>query len=138
MVLFASILLLPAAGEAARNGKVADTTFEKQYPSRYRVKQDETLASIARRKEIFNDYYMWPLIYQANRDQIRDPNIIFPGQELVIPRSMTLEEIIDARKKANAPSPHLPPPSAYTPDVYRKYFKTGPSGATDNASGRTP
>jgi len=117
------ILLLPAAGTAAQTGDADRAAFEKRFPSRYRVKRNETLASIARRREIFNDYFMWPLIYKANRDQIRDPDIIFPGQELVIPRDMTLEEIIEARKKAHAPAPDIVPRDAYSPELYRRYFQ---------------
>ena len=28
---------------------------------------------------------LWPLIYVANKDKIKDPDLIFPGQKLVIP-----------------------------------------------------
>ncbi|KKS26065.1 MAG: Peptidoglycan-binding lysin domain-containing protein, partial [Parcubacteria group bacterium GW2011_GWA2_42_11] len=27
----------------------------------------------------------WRRIYNANKDKIQDPNLIYPGQELVIP-----------------------------------------------------
>lgn len=30
-------------------------------------------------------YYKWPLIYDANRDKIKDPDLIYPGWDLVIP-----------------------------------------------------
>lgn len=30
-------------------------------------------------------YYKWPLIYEANRDKIKDPDLIYPGWDLVIP-----------------------------------------------------
>jgi len=30
-------------------------------------------------------YYKWPLIYNANRDQIKDPDLIYPGQIFKIP-----------------------------------------------------
>ena len=28
---------------------------------------------------------MWPVIYMANKDKIKDPDLIFPGQKLQIP-----------------------------------------------------
>jgi nucleoid-associated protein YgaU len=30
-------------------------------------------------------YYKWPLIYNANRDKIKDPDLIYPGQVFDIP-----------------------------------------------------
>jgi nucleoid-associated protein YgaU len=30
-------------------------------------------------------YYKWPLIYNANRELIKDPDLIYPGWNLVIP-----------------------------------------------------
>lgn len=33
----------------------------------------------------YNDARLWPLIYMANRDKIKDPDLIFPGQKLTIP-----------------------------------------------------
>jgi hypothetical protein len=43
---------------------------------------------------------LWPLLYQANRDQIKDPRQIFPGQTLSIRRDMTEQELEEARQKA--------------------------------------
>jgi nucleoid-associated protein YgaU len=40
---------------------------------------------------------MWPKIWQGNRDQIKDPDIIHPGQKLKIP---TAGELTAAEKKA--------------------------------------
>ncbi|MCD6570169.1 MAG: LysM peptidoglycan-binding domain-containing protein [Deltaproteobacteria bacterium] len=91
-----------------------DTTFEI-YPTIYVVKEGDTLPSIAARHEIYNDSYMWPLIYKANRDQIKDPQIIYPGQDLKVPRDMSIEEIIGARREAGAPEPEKLPKDAFMP-----------------------
>ena len=124
----------PAARNTNGNNKSASNgvNFEQRYPSKYRVKKGETLADIARRKEIFNDPYLWPLIYKANRDQIRDPHVIFPGQQLTIPRNITREDILEARKQAEAFPLSPPPRDTNGPDVYR-----GASPA-DNASEKKP
>ncbi len=68
--------------------------------SSYTVKRGETLPQIAARMEIYNDSALWPLIYRANRDQIRDPYQLWPGQVLKITRNFSKEEAIDARKKS--------------------------------------
>lgn len=69
-------------------------------PTSYQVGQDETLWMIAARREIYGDPFLWPLLYQANRDQIKDPRQIYPGQILSIPRDITGQEQEEAREKA--------------------------------------
>lgn len=48
------------------------------------VKASDTLGHYAHRH--FGNAELWPLIYEANRDTLDDPNEIFPGQEIRIPR----------------------------------------------------
>lgn len=43
----------------------------------------ESLWSIS--KKYYGDGSLWPLIYEANKDQIANPRKIYPKQELVIP-----------------------------------------------------
>jgi len=85
------------------------------YPAIYVVKRNETLPSIAARHDIYNDSFMWPLIYKANRDQIKDPKVVYVGQDLKIPRDIGTDEIIAARREAGAPDPEKIPKDAYTP-----------------------
>lgn len=49
----------------------------------YTVKAGDTLSKIA--KAHYDDANQYPKIFEANRDQLKDPNKIFPGQVLVIP-----------------------------------------------------
>lgn len=35
---------------------------------------------------IYGDPYKWTKIYEANRDKIKDPDLIYPGWQLTIPR----------------------------------------------------
>lgn len=67
-------------------------------PPSHTVRRGETLPQIAARTEIYNDSSLWPLIYRANRDQIRDPKQLWPGQILKIPRHFTREEAIEAKR----------------------------------------
>lgn len=68
--------------------------------SNYRVRSGENLFAIAARRKVYGDALLWPLIYKANRDQIKDPQQIYPGQVLTIPRDVTDEEKEEARVTA--------------------------------------
>jgi nucleoid-associated protein YgaU len=63
-------LLLAATGASAE-GKV------------HVVRAGESLSSIAR--DELGDVALWEAIYRANRDRIKDPARIYPGQTLTIP-----------------------------------------------------
>jgi nucleoid-associated protein YgaU len=116
--------LLAETSELAAHARRVE--FERMYPTTYKVKRSETLVDIARRHEVFNDQFMWPLLYKANRDQIRDPKVVFPDQILSIPRDITYEEIIEARKMAEAAPPYEPPSTAYSPEIYQRYMQILP------------
>jgi hypothetical protein len=79
------------------------------------VEKGECLWWIAEYKKIYNDPFMWPLIYKANRDQINDPDLIYPGQVFYIPRTFELDELRESRRSAGAPKPYLPPKNANIP-----------------------
>lgn len=49
----------------------------------YNKKKRDCLWRIA--NKVYKDAKLWPLIYMANKDQIKDPDLIFPGQKFVIP-----------------------------------------------------
>ncbi|MCM8795392.1 MAG: LysM peptidoglycan-binding domain-containing protein [Candidatus Omnitrophica bacterium] len=52
----------------------------------YVVKKGDSLWKIAKNKEVYGDPYKWLLLYHANRDQIYDPNLIYPHMVLIVPR----------------------------------------------------
>ena len=66
----------------------------------YTVGDGENLYAIAAKQLIYNEGLLWPIIYRANRDQIKDPQQIYPGQQLTIPRNLASEEIESARETA--------------------------------------
>ena len=49
----------------------------------YTVARGDTLAKIAERE--YGDSQQWVRIYEANRDFISDPDVLYPGQTLRIP-----------------------------------------------------
>lgn len=50
----------------------------------YNVIRGDTLWSIASKPTIYGNPYQWPLILKANRDTIKDADLIEPGQVLLI------------------------------------------------------
>lgn len=64
------------------------------------VSEGELLWTIAKRADVYGDPLLWPLLYQANRDQIKDPRKIYAGQTLTIPRNISEEEREKARNLA--------------------------------------
>ncbi len=100
--------------------KPSDSATPETYPVIYVVKKGDTLPSIAARHEIYNDSFMWPLIYKANRDQIKDPKVLYTGQDLKVPREVTMEDIVEARREAGAPEPDKIPKDAYIPKGKKK------------------
>ncbi len=58
----------------------------KYYEDTYTVVKGESLSKISGYHFIYNDPAKWGIIYRANRDQIKDPNLIYPDQVLKIPR----------------------------------------------------
>ncbi|HKL25793.1 MAG TPA: LysM peptidoglycan-binding domain-containing protein [Desulfuromonadales bacterium] len=97
---------------AAAEEKSREVKPEPQQPSpepveiqpvaTYLVGEGETLWTIAAQPSVYGDGHLWPLLYQANRDQIKNPREIFPGQTLSIRRDLSPEEIEEAREKAKA------------------------------------
>ena len=72
----------------------------KPLASYHTVKRGETLPQISALAEVYNDNLLWPLLYRANRDQIRDPRHLWPGQVLRIPRGVSRDDLAEARRYA--------------------------------------
>ncbi len=49
------------------------------------AKDRDCLWNIAKKPKIYDNAFLWPKIWQGNRDQIKNPDIIHPGQKLKIP-----------------------------------------------------
>ena len=71
----------PAGKPSGLGGLGQPAADDKEY---YTVKSGDSLSKIA--KEKYGDAQQWPKIHKANMDQISDPNLIHPGQKIVIPR----------------------------------------------------
>lgn len=59
------------------------TTGTSASEQSYVVVAGDSLSKIAKR--FYGDASKWPRIHEANRDQIKNPDLIHPGQRLKIP-----------------------------------------------------
>jgi len=66
----------------------------------YVVKEGDNLWCISKLRAVYDDAYMWPLIYKRNMDTIKDPDLIFPGQRLWIERDNSTDAIEAAKTHA--------------------------------------
>ena len=60
---------------------------ESPYIGGYLVVGGDNLWSIAAQDSIYSNPFMWPLIYKANSGQIKDADLIHPGQYFYIPKA---------------------------------------------------
>jgi nucleoid-associated protein YgaU len=66
---------------------VMEEMNESPYIGGYLVTGGDNLWSIAAQDSIYGNPYQWPLIYKANSGQIKDADLIFPGQYFYIPKA---------------------------------------------------
>jgi len=88
--------------------EVAEEVVETESSSEtttHTVQNGECLWTISESSDIYDDPFQWPLIYKANRGQIKDPDLIYADQELDIPRDSSQSEIDDAVHEAKTRGP---------------------------------
>ncbi len=97
-------------GETDKDPKNPNMNFAVQLPDGYsvyvvKVRQPITDCLWLIAKEKYGDLNMWHRIHKANKPQLKDPNFIYPGQELAIPPAKgEVKEIdIKALRKEQAP-----------------------------------
>lgn len=72
--------------EAQAKKEKAKEAPAQKLVTKYKVKKGQTLGDIAALPEVYGTSKKWKKIYEANKDKIKDPNKIYAGQVLDIPR----------------------------------------------------
>ncbi|RKY93374.1 MAG: peptidoglycan-binding protein LysM [Ignavibacteriae bacterium] len=62
-----------------------DNWIDKPDVISYTVVRGDHLWGIAKKKEHYGNPFAWPIIYKANREQIKDPDLIYPNQVFKVP-----------------------------------------------------
>lgn len=82
---------------ATIEGKIASlrTILESATPyEEYTVIKGDYLWKISKKEEIYSDPYQWIRIYTYNRDQIKDPDLIYPEQIFKVQRRLRDNEYL--------------------------------------------
>lgn len=110
------IALIPRYGDRVRSLQEKVTALlgsmqrEKTYTVGTWSKNRDCLWNIAKKKDVYANAWLWPKIWQGNRDKIKDPDLIKPKWVLKIPEGNELSKTEKSaaknyyRKKASAPA----------------------------------
>ncbi|MER3523643.1 MAG: hypothetical protein C4326_06120 [Ignavibacteria bacterium] len=76
---------------------------EKWYTVGTWARDRDCLWNIAKKKDIYNNAWLWPKIWMGNKDKIKNPDLIYPGQKLRVPagNQLTAEEKAAARRHSS-------------------------------------
>ncbi|MBN2570680.1 MAG: LysM peptidoglycan-binding domain-containing protein [Ignavibacteriales bacterium] len=81
-------------------------TEEAPKTNTYTVVKGDCLWNIAKKRDIYDNAFAWPVIYKANRDQIKNPDLIYPKQVFKIPELTTDEKAkYEKMRKNYKPAP---------------------------------
>ncbi len=107
------------AEEVITKEEVIPPQKEKPKPAKiHSVQKGESLWVLA--KKYYGDPYLWPLIYQENQEKIKNPDVLRPGKEIVIPNLVGQVENLAQEDKVKLADGNI---RAY--EVYKTLNKTG-------------
>ena len=73
--------------------RLAEERRKRRFPPVYTVESGDSLWKITGMERIYGHSKFWPIVHDANSGQIADPDLIFPGQELSIPRDLSQSQM---------------------------------------------
>jgi hypothetical protein len=81
----------------------------------YVVAANDNLWRIAEKPEVYGNAYLWPLIWHANADRLKEPSALYTGMKLRIPSNPSVLEVTDAIDYARRNGGETMQPALETP-----------------------
>jgi nucleoid-associated protein YgaU len=105
---------LTALNEKVKSLRATLSAQIKTYTVKTWSRDRDCLWNISKKKDIYDNAWLWPKIWQGNRDQIKNPDVIHTGQKLMIPKGneLTKEEKAAANKYYAKKAAAVVPPAA--------------------------
>ena len=98
----------PQSNETVQAAPAPQPMVVKKEDEKYTVVRGDSLWAISGSSSIYGDSFQWPLLFKANRDQIADPDLIYPDQSFLIRRDFTPDETSRAKNAANSTPKYVP------------------------------
>ena len=113
-LLFACALSIPALAQQP-DPRVSGNVLEirSDAPDRYTVRKGDTLWGIS--SKFFHEPWRWPEIWRLNKDEIRNPHLIYPGDVVIFDRAtgrLTIQRVeprVREEQLAGEAIPSIPP-----------------------------
>lgn len=122
----AAVMILAGFTPVQQVAAQTEQATQAQQVATHTVVPGDCLWNLA--KTYYNDPWEWRRIWNANKSQISDPNLIFPGWILTIPGKEAEVQKVTVQPAGEAPPPAKPaplpsvsqPPMAHQPTVFRE------------------
>ena len=95
-------------GQNMSNEGFSSPNTRQEAAGHYWVRRHDCLWTIAGKSSVYGDSFDWPLLFKTNRDQIKDPDLIYPHQDLKVGRDFSGEEMNHAKHLAMTTPKYVP------------------------------
>lgn len=106
-LLIISIMLLLARSGPALAATAAEPALDPNAPDRYVVVPGDTLWGISGR--FLKDPWRWPELFALNKDQIKNPHRIYPGDVIVLDREARRARVVPLETVTLTPKARVEP-----------------------------